>query len=389
MVGDKPAVYLDGPGGTQVPESVIAAMTGYLAKGGSNLGGPFPSSVASGQTVGDARAAMADLFGCSPGEVMFGQNMTSLTFALSRAIARTWEEGDNIVVTRLDHDANISPWVRAASDRGVDVHWIDFDPDDGCRLDWSSAERAIDDQTRLVAVTRASNAVGTEVDVVRMSAAAHSVGALVFVDGVHATPHVSVDVAAWDVDFYAASAYKFFGPHTGIVYGKGDLLASLDAYKVRPAPSDPPGKWETGTQSFESLAGVTAAVDHIAGLGEGATRRARLVDAMSRVHTHEAALSQRFLDGIASLEKVALYGVDSAEGRAPTFAVSVGAAPARMIAEDLGKEGIFVWAGHYYAVEVMSRLGWLDKGGLIRIGFCHYNTIDEVDRLLNALNRLG
>ncbi|NNK91687.1 MAG: aminotransferase class V-fold PLP-dependent enzyme, partial [Acidimicrobiia bacterium] len=218
-VGNLPAVYLDGPGGTQVPDRVIDAMSGFLAKGGSNIGGPFAASVASGQVVGDARAAMADLFGCGPGEVVFGQNMTSLTFALSRAISQTWDPGDNVVVSRLDHDANVTPWVRAANDRGVDVHWIEFDPDDGCRIDWASVDDAIDDRTRLVAVTRASNAVGTEVDVARIADAAHSVGALVFVDGVHATPHFSVDVAALDVDFYAASAYKFFGPHTGIVYG--------------------------------------------------------------------------------------------------------------------------------------------------------------------------
>ncbi len=316
--------------------------------------------------------------------------MTSLTFAMSRALARTWEPGDEIVVTRLDHDANITPWTMAAADRGVAVRWVDFHPEYGCRLDLDGLAAALGPRTRLVAVTHASNAVGTIVDVGRVTEMAHAAGALVYVDAVHYTPHGTVDVAATGCDFLAASAYKFFGPHTGVLYGRRELLDDLTAYKVRPAPASPPGKWETGTQSFESLAGVTAAVNYLAGLAPGPDRRAALSAAMAALGEHERSLAARFLSGAAEIPGMTVFGVpEASHDRTPTFAVDVGGRHADEVQRLLGERGIFVWSGHYYAVAVMERLGVLDSGGLVRIGFTHYNTSAEVDRLLIVLDELS
>ncbi len=288
LEGARQAAYLDGPGGTQVPQEVIDAMAGVLRDGVSNLGGGFGSSEFAETITAEARRAMADLFNADPAEVSFGQNMTSITFAVSRALATTWKPGDAIVVTSLDHDADFTPWVRAAGDAGVEVRIAEFDPATG-ELDPAVIGRLLDERVRLVAVCVASNAIGTVVDVQGVAALAHESGALVYLDAVHAGPHRLLDVQAFDCDFLVASAYKFFGPHTGILYGKLDRLAELDAYKVRPAPSDPPGKLETGTQSFESMAGVTAAVDYLASLGDsnGGPRRQRLEDAYSAIGDHE------------------------------------------------------------------------------------------------------
>ncbi len=380
-----PVVYADGPGGTQVPHEVIGAMSDFLAGGGSNLGGPFVTSEETGAVAHRARAAIADLVNASqPEEIAFGQNMTSMTLSLGRALARTWGPGDEIICTRLDHDANVSSWMVAAEEAGATVRLVDFDPTDG-RLDPEVVAAAVTERTRLVAVTHASNAIGTVVDVAAITEAAHAAGALVFVDAVHYTPHGAVDVQAIDCDFLAASAYKFFGPHTGLLYGKLALMAQLEAVKIRPAPSEPPGKWETGTQSFESLAGVAAAVDYLASLGTGATRRSCLVDAMSRIREHERRLSSRFLDAIAPLDHVTLYGEPTPDGRTPTFAIAAARHTPAEVAEYLGRRGIFVWDGHYYALEVMRSLGVLDRGGLVRIGFVHYNTEAEVDRTVAAL----
>jgi cysteine desulfurase family protein (TIGR01976 family) len=338
-----------------------------------------------------------------PEEIAFGQNMTSLTFAASRAIARTWSAGDEIVVTYLDHDANITPWVMAAADRGAVVRWLKIRTED-CTIDFQSLAELLNERTRLVAVTHASNAVGTVVDVGRVVAMAHQVGALVYVDAVHCAPHNPIDVQAMDCDFLACSAYKFFGPHSGIMYGKYDLLERLPAYKVRPAPAKPPGKWETGTQSFESLAGVKAAVDYLEEIGQAAGdpamdelagysgRRLRLKQAMSAIKHYEVGLSQHFLTRATSVPGLRVYGITDLERldeRAPTFAVSLAGCTPRQVAEHLGRQGIFVWDGHYYAVAVMEQLGTLDQGGLVRIGFVHYNTIGEIDRLIDALTRLA
>lgn len=383
-----PAAYLDGPGGTQVPNSVIDAMARTLREGVSNLGGGFGPSDDAVRITDDARDAMARFFNCSPDEVVFGQNMTSLTFAMSRALARAWDSGDSIVLTSLDHDANFTPWEMAADDAGVHVRIAEFDPRTG-RLETESVTELIDGSTRLVAVCLASNALGTVVDVASIVSAAHEEGALVYVDAVHAGPHRPIDAALLDCDFLVASAYKFFGPHTGIVYGKSEHLTDLPAYKVRPAPAGPPGKWETGTQSFESLAGVTAAVEYIASLGEGGGR-ASIESAFSAIGEHEQLLGTRFLEGLSPLDHVSLFGVpEMNDHRVSTFALAVDGMTSDQVAARLVERGIYVWSGHYYALGVMDRLGVLDDGGLVRIGFCHYNTIEEVDRTLEALATLG
>ena len=370
-----------------MPGSVIDAMTDLLRRGVSNIGGSFEASTDAAAVVAAARRAVADLFNAAhPEEIVFGQNMTSLTFAVSRAIARTWNPGDEIVVTRLDHDANVWPWVVAAKACGVEVKYADFDPAAGCVLPVEAVASRISDRTRLVAVTHASNAVGTIVDVGAVADAAHAVGALCYVDAVHYTPHGPVDVEASGCDFLVASAYKFFGPHTGVMYGRHELLAELDAFKVRPSPDEPPDKWETGTQSFESLAGVTAAVDYLAGLGDGPDRRTALRSAMGLIRDYERSLSSRFLSGLAEIPGVSLYGLAEAEGRTPTFSLDIAGISPADAAQRLGREGIFTWSGDYYAVDVMRRL---DKEGLLRIGFVHYSLAEEVDLIVDALDRMA
>ena len=389
----RPPALLDGPGGTQSPERVIDAMAGYLRRGSSNHGGPFLTSREADAATWEARLAMMDLLNARrPEEIVFGQNMTSLTFSVSRAIAQTWRTGDEIIVTRLDHDANISPWLRAAEDRGVTVRWLDFRPTD-CTLALDALPDLLNERTRLVAVNYTSNAVGTISDVARVTALAHSAGALVYVDAVHFTPHDVVDVQAIDCDFLACSVYKFFGPHTGVLYGKYEHLDRLPAYKVRPAGNEPPDKWETGTQSFESLSGVTAAVDYLAELGgPDGTRRARLVQAMNAVKRYEAGLSEHFLREATRVPGLRVYGITDVESlaqRTPTFAISLEGRDPETVAVWLGEQGFFVWHGHYYAIAVMERLGTLDRGGLVRIGFVHYNTVDEIDALIAALCELA
>lgn len=391
-VNRRTAVYLDGPGGTQVPQSVIDAIAQYLAHGGSNQGGPFFTSQYTDTVTAAARQAMMDFYHArQPEEIIFGQNMTSLTFAFSRALAQTWQPGEEIIVTRLDHDANITPWVLAAADRGVTVRWLDFDPAD-CTLRLDLLPGLLNEKTRLVAVTYASNAVGSITDVPRVVQLAHQAGALVYVDSVHYGPHGLIDVQVLDCDFLAASVYKFFGGHVGVLYGKYELLDRLQAYKVRPSSSQPPGKWETGTQGFESLAGVTAAVDYVASLSQtSGSRRERLVQAMTTIKEYEMSLSYHFLEGAAKIPGLHVYGITDVENlaqRTPTFAVSLDGCSPEAVATRLGEQGIFVWHGDYYAVAVMERLGLADKGGLVRIGFVHYNTHDEVDQVLAALAAL-
>jgi cysteine desulfurase family protein (TIGR01976 family) len=408
QVNGRPAAFLDGPGGTQTPQSVNVAMEGYLRHDNSNQGGAFATSERTDHVVIAARQAMADFFNARrPEEIVFGQNMSSLTFSVSRAISRGWRPGDEIIVTRLDHDANISPWLMAAKERDVTVRWLDFRPED-CTLDLDGLPDLLNERTRLLAVTHASNAVGSLVDVAGCVEMAHQAGALVYVDAVHYSPHGSVDVQALDCDFLAASAYKFFGPHTGILYGKYELLDELEAYKVRAAPDAPPEKWETGTQSFESLAGVTAAVDYLAGIGRGigrryglppaeqqpaaSGRRLFLEQAMGVIKDHEERMSLHFLEQARTVPGLRVFGITDVERlgeRAPTFAVSLAGYSARQVAAHLGRQGIFVWDGHYYAVAVMERLGVLEGGGLVRIGLVHYNTREEVDRTAAALRQLA
>jgi cysteine desulfurase family protein (TIGR01976 family) len=389
--GGRPAAYLDGPGGTQVPASVIAAMSHRLRVGTSNIGGAFGASREADAVVAEARQAMADMLAGQPEEVVFGQNMTSLTFAVSRALARTWNPGDEVVVTRLDHDANVTPWRLAAAERGATLRVVDFDPADGT-LDVGHLAALLSRRTRLVALTAASNALGTLPPVRRAADLARAAGALVFVDAVHYAPHRLVDVGVLGADFLACSAYKFFGPHTGVLWGRAALLGSLEAYKVAPAPASGPGKWETGTQSFESLAGVAAAVDYLAGLGEGGTRRQRLATAYAAIRQHEEAMAARFLAGTAAQPHLRVFGLtDPARlgERTPTFALEVAGLPAEEVARRLGDQGIHTWSGDYYAVGVMEHLGVAARGGLLRIGFVHYNTPAEVDRVLAALAGLA
>jgi cysteine desulfurase family protein (TIGR01976 family) len=392
-VNGRPVAFLDGPGGTQVSQRVIDAMSGYLVQGSSNQGGPFLTSRQTDEVVKAARSAMMDFLNARrPEEIAFGQNMTSLTFAVSRAIGRTWQPGDEIILSRLDHDANISPWLLAAQDHGVTVRWLDFDPVD-CTFKMEMLPELLSEKTRLVAITYASNAVGTIPDVKEITRQAHETGALVYVDSVHYAPHGLLDVQDLDCDFLVSSPYKYFGPHSGVLFGKYEHLDQLSAYKVRPAPAKPAGKWETGTQSFESLAGVTAAIDYLADIGRSAAnRRQRLVSAMQRIKHYEMTLSEHFLRGAVNVPGLQVYGITDIEQlqhRTPTFAVSLAGHTPAEVAAYLGEKGLFVWHGHYYAVAVMERLGLLDRGGLVRIGFVHYNTTAEVEQVLAALTELA
>lgn len=376
------SIFVDGPAGTQVHESVVSAISTALVSSASNVGGAFPASAASSKTVADARAAAADFLGGHPDEVIFGPNMTTLTFSFSRAVARTWSPGDRIIVSGLDHDANVTPWMMAAEDRGVEVDVAEIDPID-MSLDLDHLEGLLTDRTRLVAVTGASNTFGTIVDIARVASAAHQVGALCFVDAVHMAPHLRIDAGTLGIDAVVCSAYKFFGPHVGSMWVRGELLAELEPYKVRPAPSDGPAKFETGTPSFALLAGYTAAVDYLASLGTGPDRGSRLYSAFAQIRGWEETLGRRFLDGID--RRVALYGKASMEGRVSTFAVRVPGERPQDTAARLAKAGIYAWAGHNYAIEPVMRAGLMQGGGVVRIGFLHPNTEAEVDRVLEVL----
>lgn len=388
VVAGRPAVWLDGPGGSQSPRSVIDAIGAVLTSGVSNLGGPFVASDFAGAIVDDARAAMADLFhAAEPRQIAFGPSMTALTLAAARSLGRGWGPGDEVVVTRLDHDANISPWLIAAEESGATVRWVDFSPEDGCVLD--GVEGALSARTKLLAITHASNAVGTIPDVAGACAAARAVGALSYVDAVHYSQHGIVDVQALDCDFLAASAYKFHGPHLGVLYLGRRVVDTVEPVHIRPVPSSAPGSWERGTAAFELLAGVTAAVDYLASLGAGLDRRQRLVSGIGSASSHTDALATQFVNGLAGLDHVTMFGPRPGQPRTPTFAIEVDGWSPGDVAAALGEQGIFVWAGHYYALEALRRLGRLESGGLTRVGFLHYNTSEEVDRLLAALAALA
>jgi cysteine desulfurase family protein (TIGR01976 family) len=378
-------VFVDGPAGTQVPSRVISAVSDALMRTMSNVGGDFASSRRSEATVVAARAAASDLVGGRPDEVVFGPNMTSLTFAFSRALAEEWNPGDRIVLSGLDQDANVTPWARAAAAAGAEV--VFGDVRDDATLDVDHMVSLINERTRLVAVTACSNAFGSLVDVSRVSSAASKVGALTYVDAVHFAPHRFIDVNAIACDFLVASSYKFFGPHLAVLWGKRRHLERLPAFKVRPAPDAGPARWETGTPPFELLAGFSAAVDYLASLGWGGDRRGALEAAFREIGSYEASLGRRFLDGLP--DRVRVVGPATAEGRVPTFSVEVDGLTAAEVSKQLGGRRVAVWSGHYYAVEPMRRLGFLDKGGLTRIGFLHVNTENEVDTVLAALADLN
>ena len=377
-------IFVDGPGGTQVPGRVIHAVGDALVRAMSNVGGPFASSRRSEVTVAAARSAASDLIGGRPDEMVFGPNMTSLTFAFSRALAEEWKAGERVVLSGLDHDANITPWVRAAAAAGVEVVYADIKDD--ATLDLDHLLSLIDDRTRLVALTACSNAFGSLVEVGRVSAAARQVGALTYVDAVHFAPHRFIDVHALGCDFLVASSYKFFGPHLGVLWGRREHLERLAAFKVRPAPDAGPGRWETGTPPFELLAGFAAAVDYLASLGWGGDRRGALEAAFGEIAAWEASLGQRFLTGLPA--RVRVVGISSTDSRVPTFSIEVDGLKPAVVAKRLADRRVAAWAGHYYAVEPMQRLGYLDGGGLTRIGFLHLNTPSEVDTVLEALSEL-
>jgi cysteine desulfurase family protein (TIGR01976 family) len=393
-VDGRPVVWADAPGGSQVPDPVIEAMAQHLRRGISNTHGAFAASRETDATIASARRAAADLTGGDPGEIVFGPNATTLLLHLSRSFGRTLGPGDEVVVTTLDHDANIRPWVLAAHDAGATVRWVDV-RDDDVTLDLDSFDAALTDRTRLVAFTLASNAVGTVPPAAELIRRAHEAGALVAVDGVHLAQHRLLDRAGLDADVLACSPYKFFGPHLGILAVRRELLEAWTPYKLRPAPDEAPERWETGTQNHEGLAGMEAAVDYLASLGDpstgaipGTSRRARLAAAYDAIAAHEHGLAARFLDGLSSLPHVRLYGIADAgrvAERTPTFAVRVGDRGPLETATELGRRGIYVWDGHYYAITIMERLGLLGSGGAVRIGFCHYHTTEDVDRVLEAL----
>src|SRR5829696_3216441 len=368
----RPTAFFDGPGGTQTPDAVIDAVASYLREANANLGGPFETSLCSDQVVDAAHDAAARFLGASPSEVGFGQNMTTLNFALTRSVGRDLSAGDEIVVTRLDHDANVSPWLELAGDldlvmRFADLHEVD------CTLDYADLEAQISERTKVVAFPWASNAVGSITDVRRVADLAHEAGALAWVDAVHYAPHGPIDVAAAGVDVLICSPYKFFGPHMGVFFARRELLERWEPYKVRPSPEHPAGaRYETGTLQHELLAGLVAALDYLASLGWEA------------IQSHERALADRFLAGVP--ERCRLYGLRTMEGRVPTFALTHETVSPRDAAYRLAQQRIAVWDGNYYALEIMKRLGLPD--GAVRIGILHYNTPDEVDRLLEALAAL-
>jgi cysteine desulfurase family protein (TIGR01976 family) len=369
---DTDLAFFDGPGGTQVPDEVIEAIARYLRESNANVGGAYETSRRTDALVAQARLAGAEWLGSTPDEVVFGANMTTLNFALTRAAAREWSAGDEVLVTRLDHDANVSPWLELARDIGLVVRFADIRDD--CTLDLDDLERQLSDRTRVVAFPWASNAVGTVSDAARLAELAHEAGALAWVDAVHYAAHLPIDVAEAGVDVLICSPYKFCGPHLGLAFGRAELLERWRPYKVRPAANQPLGhRYETGTLPHELLAGFVAAVDYVQSVGFDAIR------------AHERELGERFLSGLPA--RCRLYGLPAMEGRVPTFAFNVEGRSAREVAERLGERRIAVWHGNYYALEVMRRLG-LEAGGAVRAGIVHYNTADEVDRLLEALEEV-
>jgi len=368
----QPLTFFDGPGGTQVPDEVIDAVSRYYRESNANVSGPYETSRRTEALVAQARLTAADFLRCTADETIFGANMTTLAFALTRTAGREWDKGDEIVVTKLDHDANVSPWLELAHDKGLAVRFVDIHDD--TTIDLDDLERKLTDRTRVVAFPVASNAVGTLSDVPRIVQLAHDAGALAWADAVHYGPHGTIDVTDWGVDVLICSPYKFFGPHLGVAFGRADLLESWRPYKVRPAADQPLGsRFETGTLPHELLAGFVAAVEYIESIGWEA------------IQAHERALGERFLAGLP--ENVALYGLPTMDGRVSTFAFNVDGVGTREAATRLGEAGYAVWHGNYYALEVMKRLG-LEEGGAVRAGIVHYNTAEEVDGLLTTLAAL-
>lgn len=421
-VNGQPAAFLDGPGGTQVPQRVIDAISNYQRASNANTCGAYDTSRRTDQMIAQARSAMADFLGCDPDEIVFGPNMTTLTYAVSRSIGRELGPGDEIVLTHLDHDANISPW-RALEERGVKIRMVDINEDD-CTLNMDDLARKINSRTKVVAAGYASNAVGTINDVKAVVRLAHEAGAMAFIDAVHYAPHGPIDVRDLDCDFLACSTYKFFGPHMGVLYGKREHLTRLQPYKLRPNTNAVPQRWEWGTLNHECIAGITACVDYLAELGnksavigndrvatdvlvrraeqgsatdgshhkaEVLSRREALLAAYHAIRSHELVLMRHMLRGLAEIPDLRLYGISDParlDSRCPTFAVRIPGHTPLELATKLGERGIFTWDGNYYALNLTERLGVEQDGGFLRIGFVHYNTEEEVERVVRDLRTI-
>jgi cysteine desulfurase family protein (TIGR01976 family) len=398
----KQAIYFDNPGGTQIANPALDRMISYLTDTNANHDGAFSTSIASDGIVETSRQSMAGFLNArQPEEIVFGANMTTLTLHISRSLARTWKRGDLIVVTRLDHDANVTPWVLAAEDHGCRVKYIDFVLDQGT-LDMEKLAKALEEKPRLVAVGYSSNALGTINPIREITRMAHASGALVYVDAVHFAPHGSIDVQELECDFLVCSAYKFFGPHVGILYGRYELLNQLSAYKVRPASSTPPGKFETGTQNFEGIAGLLGALEYLEWLGENygtgqidsgtSNQRQLLKQAMNSIRAYETKLSVHLLEVLEETPGVVIYGLRDQSRiaeRVPTYSFTMEGHTPRQVAEELGKREIYVWDGNYYALQVTESLGLEEKGGMVRVGPVHYNTIEEIERFGEALGKIA
>ncbi|MCC7119013.1 MAG: cysteine desulfurase-like protein [Anaerolineales bacterium] len=402
----RPAVFFDNPGGTQISQFSLERIQRYLIESNANHEGAFQTSIDSDAVLDEAHRAMADFYNAaSADEIIFGNNMTTLTLHLSRSLAREWQAGDEIVVTRLDHDANVTPWVLAAQDRGVNVNWVDFDVEDGV-LNLEDLHRALERKPKLLAVGYASNSLGTINPIKKIIDLAHAAGTLVYVDAVQYAPHGAIDVQKLDCDFLVSSAYKFFGPHVGILYGKRDLLENLSAYKVRPATNQLPGKFETGTQNHEGIAGVLGAIEYFEWIGqqfggefEGGLReehyqgrRLELKKAMTAIHAYEYELARGLLSALESIPGLRLYGLSDArrlDERVATFSFRLKDIPPRVVAEKLAQAEIYVWDGNYYAINVSERLEVEAQGGMVRVGAAHYNTLEEVAKLKEVLLKIA
>jgi cysteine desulfurase family protein (TIGR01976 family) len=395
LVNGQAAAFLDGPAGTQAPRQVMEAVQNYFLTANANTYGAFLTSRRSDETIRSARAAMADFFNCNSNEVVFGQNMTTITFALARAIGRELKPGDEIVVTTLDHDANVAPW-RALEEKGVLIRQVDICEGD-CTLDLDDLKRKITAKTKLVAVGYASNMVGTINPVVEITKLAHAAGALMFIDAVHYAPHGLIDVKALDCDFLICSPYKFFGPHMGTLYGRREHLEKFKPYKVRPATNTSPECWETGTQVQELIAGIGATVDYIADLGQHCdpgvkNRREALQAAYRATHQYETGLLSRLIAGLQAIPSVQIFGITDQkrfDERCATLSFRLGDHHPTKISTFLGERGIFTWDGNFYALNLSERLGVEQHGGVLRVGLVHYNTAEEVDRLLAALREFA
>lgn len=387
-----PRIYLDNPAGTQVPRQVIDRTTDCLTSRNANLGGYFATTVAAGQLVDEAHQAMADFYNAdSADEIVFGQNMTTLTLHFSRCLGRRFHPGDEIVLSRMDHDANVAPWLLLAEDLGLAVRWMEFNTDT-YEFPADALQKVLSPKTRLVALGWASNCTGTVNDVKHFAAEAKAAGALVYVDAVQFAPHYAIDVKDLGADVVVSSAYKWFGPHVGVLWARRELLDETFAYKVRPAGNEGSHKFETGTLSHEGMAGCLGAVEYLEQFGEGGTRQQRLVSAWGRLAGYEKTLTLRLIDGLRTIRGLKVHGVTSANAmhrRVPTVSVTVDGHHPDALARGLAERNIFTWSGHNYAIEPVSRLGLMDKGGVLRIGLAHYNTAAEVDQVIAEVSRLA